>query len=51
MSMVPIGKDSIIYVSALLDKYDTRACPVSSWVPTMRVTAGIDVSIGIHWYP
>jgi len=41
------GTDIKIPVSAPLDKYDTRARPVPSWVPTIRVPAGIEVSMGI----
>jgi len=33
------------------DKYDIRVRPIPSWVPTMWVPAGIEVSIGIHGYP
>jgi len=46
-----IGTDSMILVPTPLDKYHTRARPVPSWVPTMRVPAGIEVSMGIHGYP
>jgi hypothetical protein len=38
----------MILVTVPLDKYDTRARPVPSWVPIMRVAAGIEVSMGIH---
>jgi len=31
-----------------LDKYDTRARPVPSWVPTIRVSVSIEVSMGTH---
>jgi len=48
---VPMGTDSMIFVPAPLDKYDTLARPVPSWVPTMRITVGIEVSMGIHGYP
>ena len=41
----------MIPVPTPLDKYDIRVCPVPSWVPTMRVPAGIEVSMGIHGYP
>jgi len=40
----------MIPVSAPWDKYDTRVRPVSSWISTMRVPAGIEVSMGIHGY-
>jgi len=43
--------DSMIPVSAPFDKYDTRARPIPSGVPTIRVPAGIEVSIGIHGHP
>ena len=46
-----MGTDSMIPVPAPLDKFDTRARPVPSWVPTMRVPVGIKVSMGIHGYP
>jgi len=46
-----MGANSMILISASLAKYDTRARRVPSWVPTMRVPAGIEVSIGIHRYP
>jgi len=45
-----MGTDSMIPVPAPLDKYDTRVRPVPSWVPTMRVSVGIEVSMGIHGY-
>jgi len=38
----------MILVPAPLDKYDTRARPVPSWVPTMRIPVGIEVSMGTH---
>jgi len=41
----------MISVSVPLDKYDTRVRPVPSWVPTMRVPVGIEVSMGIRGYP
>jgi hypothetical protein len=37
----------MIPVPAPLDKYDTRARLVCSWVPTIRVPVGIEVSMGI----
>ena len=41
----------MILIPAPFDKYDTRVRRVPSWVPTMRVPAGIEVSMGIHGYP
>jgi len=38
----------MIPVSAPLDKYDTSVRPIPSWVPTMRVPAGIEVSMGAN---
>jgi len=38
----------MIPVPAPLDKYDTRARPIPSWVPTIRVPVGIEVSMGTH---
>jgi hypothetical protein len=38
----------MIPVPAPLDKYHTCARPVPSWVPIMRVPAGIEVSMGTH---
>jgi len=46
-----MGTDSMIPVSAPLDKYDTYNHPVPSWVLTMRVPVGIEVPVGIHGYP
>jgi len=46
-----MGTDSMILVSAVLDKYDTCVHPVPSWVPTMWIPTGIEVSMGIHGYP
>jgi len=46
-----MGTDSMIFVPAPLDRYDTRVRPVPSWVPTMQVPVGIEVSMGIHGYP
>jgi hypothetical protein len=46
-----MGTDSMIPVPDPLDKYDTGARPVPSWVPTIRVPAGTDVSMGIHGNP
>ena len=43
-----MGTDNMIPVPAPLDKYDTRARPVSSWVLTIRVPVGIEVSMGTH---
>jgi hypothetical protein len=43
--------DSMIPVPVPLDKYDTHARPVPSWVPIMWVPVDIEVSMGIHWYP
>jgi len=40
----------MISVPAPLDKYDICARPVPLWVPTMRVPAGIDVSMGTHGF-
>jgi len=40
----------MIPVPAPLDKYDTRARPVPSWVPTMGIPAGIEVSMGTHGF-
>jgi len=45
-----MGTDNMIPIPAPLDKYDTRAHPVSSWIPTIREPVGIEVSIGIHGY-
>jgi len=45
-----MGTDSMIFVPASFDKYDTHARPVSSWVPTMRVPAVIEVSMGTHGF-
>ena len=38
----------MISVSAPLDKYDTCARPVPSWVPIMRVATGIEEFMGTH---
>jgi hypothetical protein len=46
-----MGTDSMISMPLSLDKYDTRVRPVPSWVPTMRVPVGIEVSMGIHGHP
>jgi len=46
-----MGTNSMIRVPTPLDKYDTCARLVPSWVPTMRVPVGIEVSMGIHGYP
>jgi hypothetical protein len=35
----------MIPIPAPLDKYDTRTRPVSSWVPTIRVPVGVEVSM------
>jgi len=35
-----MSMNSMIPVPALLDKYNTRARPVSAWVPTTQVTRG-----------
>jgi len=43
-----MGMDSIISVPVLLDKYDTCVRPVLSWVPTMRIAAGIELFMGTH---
>jgi len=45
-----MGTDSIIVIPAPLDKHDTHARPIPSWVPTIRVHAGIKVSMGIYGY-
>jgi hypothetical protein len=41
----------MISVPAPLDKYDTRARLVPSWVPTVRVPVDIEVFMAIHGYP
>ena len=46
--LIPMGTDNMIPVPAPLDKYDTRARPLSSWVPTIRIPVGIEVSMGTH---
>lgn len=46
-----MGTDSMILVPAPLNKYDISARPVPSWVLTMRLPMGIEVSMGIHGYP
>ena len=46
-----MGTNSMIFVPASLDKSDVRARPVPSWVPTMPVPTGIEVSMSIHGYP
>jgi hypothetical protein len=45
-----MGTNSMIPVPVPLDKYDTRARLVPSWVPTMRVPTGIEVWVfmGTH---
>ena len=45
-----MGTNSMILVPDPFDKYDTRGRPVPSWVPTMRVPAGIEVSMGTHGF-
>jgi len=45
-----MGTNSMIPVPAPLDKYDTRVRPVPSWVPTMRIPVGIEVSMGTHGF-
>jgi len=35
-----MGTNSMIHVPAPLDKFDTRAISVSSWVPNMWVSMG-----------
>jgi len=45
-----MGTDNMISVPAPFDKYDTHASPVPSWVPTIRVPAGIEVSMGTHGF-
>jgi hypothetical protein len=46
-----MGTDSMIFVPATLDKYVTHALLIPSWVPIMRVPAGIEVFMDIHGYP
>jgi len=43
-----MGTVSMILVPAPLDKYDARARPVPSWVPTVRIPVGIELSMCTH---